>query len=236
MMRKLVEEYRKWGLEVSISKSEKMTFGGDQQGIELEDGQQIKGCEHYKYLGVRLTQDGRTDQAIKERNTLARKATAMLNGILWDPRVSKENKRRIYNVVVKSILTYGCEVWQLKERTQRMLRATEMDFWRRSAGISRRDRVRNERVRQIMGVENDIIFDVMTRQLVWFGHVNRMTEGRLPKKLLDWVPPERRRRGRPVKGWRQGVLEEMRVCQLPEGLWEDRGLWRLGVAERQKVL
>ena len=37
MMRKLVEEYRKWGLEVSISKSEKMTFGGDQQSIELED-------------------------------------------------------------------------------------------------------------------------------------------------------------------------------------------------------
>ena len=87
MIRKLVEEYRKWGLKVSISKSEKMTFGGDQQSIELEDGQQIKGCEHFKYLGVRLTQDGRTDQAIKERNTLARKATAMLNGILWDPRI-----------------------------------------------------------------------------------------------------------------------------------------------------
>ncbi|CAH0395288.1 unnamed protein product [Bemisia tabaci] len=218
MMRKLVKEYRKWGLEVSISKSEKMTFGGDQQSIELEDGQQIKGCEHYKYLGVRLTQDGRTDQAIKERNTLARKATAMLNGILWDPRISKENKRRIYDVVVKSTLTYGCEVWQLKERTKGMLRATEMDFWRRSAGISRRDRVRNERVRQIMGVENDIIFDVMTRQLVWYGHVNRMTDERLPKKSLDWVPPGRRRRGRPVKGWRQGILEEMRVCQLPEGL------------------
>ena len=236
MMRKLVEEYRKWGLEVSISKSEKMTFGGDQQSIELEDGQQIKGCEHYKYLGVRLTQDGRTDQAIRERNTLARKAIAMLNGILWDQRISKDNKRRIYNAVVKSILTYGCEVWQLKKRTQDMLRATEMDFWRRSAGISRRDRVRNDRVRQIMEVENDIVFDVMTKQLVWYGHVNRMTEERLPKKMLDWVPPGRRRRGRPVRGWRQGVLNEIRDCQLPDDLWEDRALWRLGVAQRQRAL
>ena len=160
----------------------------------------------------------------------------MLNGILWDQRVSKENKRRIYNVVVKSILTYGCEFWQLKKRTQDMPRVTEMDFWRRSAGISRRDRVRNDRVRQIMEVGNVIVFDVMTKQLVWYGHVNRMTEERLPKKILDWVPPGRRRRGRPVKGWRQGVLHEMRECQLPEGLWEDRGLWRLGVADRQRAL
>jgi len=160
----------------------------------------------------------------------------MLNGILWDQRISKDNKRRIYNAVVKSILTYGCEVWQLKKRTQDMLRATEMDFWRRSAGISRRDRVRNDRVRQIMEVENDIVFDIMTKQLVWYGHVNRMTEERLPKKMLDWVPPGRRRRGRPVRGWRQGVLNEMRECQLPDDLWEDRAMWRLGVVKRQRAL
>ena len=55
----------------------------------------------------------------------------MFNGILWDPRISKENKRKIYKVEVKSILTYDSEVWQLKERTQGMLRATKIDFWRR---------------------------------------------------------------------------------------------------------
>ena len=125
-----------------------------------------------------MNQDGRTDQAIRERNTLARKAIAMLNGILWDQRISKDNKRRIYNAVVKSILTYGCEVWQLKKRTQDMLRATEMDFWRRSAGISRRDRVRNDRVRQIMEVGNDIVFDVMNKQLVWYGRSCQWNDGR----------------------------------------------------------
>ena len=53
-----------------------------------------------------------------------------------------------------------------------MLRATEMAFWKRSEDISIRDRVRNDRVRQIMEVENDIVFDLMTKQLVWYGHVN----------------------------------------------------------------
>ena len=70
----------------------------------------------------------------------------------------------------------------------------------------------------------------MTKQLVWYGHVDRMTEERLPKKLLDWVLPGKRRRGRPMKGLGQGVLEEN------EKLWEDRGLWRLRVAKRQRAL
>nr|QAB02854.1 deadpan [Bemisia tabaci] len=49
-------------------------------------------------------------------------------------------------------------------------------------------------------------------------------------------PSGRLRRGRPVKGWRQGVEEEIRRCQLPDDLWEDRGQWRLGVAEREAAL
>ena len=100
----------------------------------------------------------------------------------------------------------------------------------------RRDRVRNDRVRQIMEVENDIVFDVMTKQLVWYGHVNRMTEERLPKKMLDWVPPGRRRRGRPMKGWREGIEAEMLRCSIPQNLWFEREQWRLGVVEREGVL
>ena len=57
------------------------------------------------------------DIAIKGRNTVGRKAIAMLNGVRWDQRISKEDKKRIYKTIVKSILTYGCEVWQQKKRT-----------------------------------------------------------------------------------------------------------------------
>ena len=99
-----------------------------------------------------------------------------------------------------------------------MLRVTKMDFWRRSAGISKKDRVRNDGVRRIMEVENDIVFEVMTELLVWYGHVSRKTEERLPKQMLDWIPPGRRRKGRLAKGWRQEVSNVMAECQLLEGL------------------
>ena len=42
-----------------------------------------------------------------------------------------------------------------------MLRATEMDFWRRAAGISRSESVCNENVREIMGVEIDIVHNIV---------------------------------------------------------------------------
>lgn len=46
----------------------------------------------------------------------------------------------------------------------------------------------------------DIVFDVMTEQPVWF-RINRMTEERLPKKIVGRDLPRRRQRGCPVEGW-----------------------------------
>jgi hypothetical protein len=46
---------------------------------------------------------------------------------------------------------------------------------------------------------------IETKQLQWYGHVQRMEEGRLPKEVMKWRPPGRRKRGRLE---RQTQLEE----------------------------
>jgi hypothetical protein len=58
-----------------------------------------------------------------------------------------------------------------------------MDFWRRSGGRSRRERIRNERIRDIMKVNTTIVEDIRTNQLRWYGHVVRMEKERLPKQV-----------------------------------------------------
>ena len=58
-----------------------------------------------------------------------------------------------------------------------------MDFWRRSARISRKDKIRNNIIKQKMNVTWSILEDIKTKQLKWYGHVQRMEERRLPKKL-----------------------------------------------------
>ena len=81
------------------------------------------------------------------------------------------------------------------------LNSTEMDFWRHSARISRKDKIRNTIIKQKMNVTKSLLDDIKTKQLQWYGHVQRMEEGRLPKEVMKWCPPGRRKRGRPKLTW-----------------------------------
>ena len=51
-------------------------------------------------------------------------------------------------------------------------------------------------------------------------HVQRMEEGRLPKKVMKWSPPGRRKRGRPKLTW----AEEIRGLMEEKGLMEENGM------------
>ena len=55
----------------------------------------------------------------------------------------------------------------------------------------------------------DIVEFVEQKQLVWYGHVQRMETERLPKRMMLWKPKERRKRGRPRTSWREGIDRAM---------------------------
>ena len=55
--------------------------------------------------------------------------------------------------IVKSILVYGAEVWQIPTREINKMLSTEMDVLRRSARKSRMERRKNEHIKEIMGVK-----------------------------------------------------------------------------------
>jgi hypothetical protein len=39
--------------------------------------------------------------------------------------------------------------------------------------------------------EETIIKEIEQNQLAWYGHVQRMAEGRLPKIALEWMPKQK---------------------------------------------
>lgn len=84
------------------------------------------------------------------------RALSTLNSVLWDKHISKTNKHRINNAIVKSIVSYSSQVWQLKDETIITREPTEIDFWRSSAGTSRIKRVTNNREREKMEVHRTI--------------------------------------------------------------------------------
>jgi hypothetical protein len=85
--------------------------------------------------------------------------------------------------------------------------STEMNVLRRSARKSRIERIKNEYIKEIMRVKEkpDFIDIIERKRLQWYGHVKRMQEERQPKLIMEWIPGERRKRGRPSKTRMEGV-------------------------------
>jgi len=75
-------------------------------------------------------------------------------------------------------------------------------------------------------VARSLLDDTKTKQLQWYGHVQRMEEGRLPKEVMKWIPPEKRNRDRPKLTWVEGIRGVMGEKRLMEEDWNDRGNWR----------
>ena len=67
------------------------------------------------------------------------------------------------------------------------------------------DRVRNEEVRRRAGIERELASRADQRVMRWFGHVERMDEYRITRRVLMAEICGWRVRGRPRLGWMDGV-------------------------------
>jgi hypothetical protein len=105
----------------------------------------------------------------------------------------------------------------------------------RSSRISRKESIKNETIRQQIGLEETILKEIEQNQLTLYSHVQRMVEGRLPKIALKWMPKQKRARGRAKKNWMEGIRKAMNERNLSEGQWEDKKQWSLGVRLRRKA-
>jgi hypothetical protein len=83
-----------------------------------------------------------------------------------------------------------------------------------------------ERIKEIMGVKGqpDITDIIEKKRIQWYGHVKRMPEERIPKLIMEWIPLERRERGRRRKTWMEGVQAAMTTRNLEPDQWRNRGM------------
>jgi len=62
-----------------------------------------------------------------------------------------------------------------------------------------------------------------------------MQEERLQKLIMEWIPGERRKRGRPSKTWVEGVQAAMKTRHLEEDQRLNRKEWCLGSGRRRQL-
>jgi len=60
---------------------------------------------------------------------------------------------------------YNCETWTLKQTQENRLRVYEMSSLRRIAGVTRRDRIRNKKVCDWVGLLQDVANRIQQRRV-----------------------------------------------------------------------
>ena len=114
-------------------------------------------------------------------------------------------KKCLYEEVIVPTALYGAEAWGMRSAERRKVYVLEMKCLRSLVEVSRMDRVRNEVVLRRAGIERELASRTDQRVLRWFGHVERMDEYRMARRVSMAEVSGGRVRGRPRLGWIGGV-------------------------------
>ena len=136
-----------------------------------------------------------------------------------------ESQGEVYKTVVRSAMMYGAETWAVKKAQEKKLDVAEMRMLRWMSGVTKLDRIRNERIRGTTKV-GEISKKVQESWLKWYGHVLRREDEYIGKRVMAMEVPEKRRRGRSKRRWLDSIRNDLSERELSTEDTQDRTKWR----------
>ena len=114
------------------------------------------------------------------------------------------------------MLTYASETWILTKRDRKQINTFERKMYKRILNPIYENEKENWRIltnKEIYAIvkKPTIIETIRLNKLCWLGHVQRMEENRIPKRILYVHLETTRLRGRPRTRWQDEVKEDGRI-------------------------
>ncbi|KAJ2937401.1 hypothetical protein O0L34_g19084 [Tuta absoluta] len=208
------------GLKMNMTKTQLMC-NSVKHKVEI-DGQMIHYVDEYTYLGQIASFENRQDKEIERRIQNAWKSYWSMKELMKGD-LPLSLKRKLVDMCILPVLTYGAQVWSLTEAQKSKLKVCQRAMERSILGVKRIDRVRNTTLRSKTGIM-DVGKKSAKLKWDWAGHVCRMHPDRWAIIATQWVPESgRRRRGRPRRRWRDDLVAFSSDWQSETG---DRAEWR----------
>ena len=150
--------------------------------------------------------------------------------ILGENHTNFENEMTYFGLhrwcsVVRPAMLYGAETWATTKRQESRIEVNEMRMLRWMCGVTRKDKIRNEHIRGTTKVAQ-ASRKITERRLKWYGHVMRMEEDHVVKRVMTKAIPGKRKRGRPKTRWKDVCKRDMQTVGLREGDAGDRAYWK----------
>ena len=225
--------FLRWGLTISTKKTKVLVVGRNSAAQAAESvitlrGDQLEVVSQFAYLGSVFTSDCTFDAEMTYRVTAANSAFQQLRWVnIWSSRaLTLLVKMQIFQCIVMSVLLYSGETWAVVKQHISPLAVFQMNCLRRICGISLRDHVPNV---DILNRCNTLSVESQLQgKRFRSGHVFRMPNDRLPKKLLfgqvkRLCPP-----GRPRSSFNDVALHDCQTRRIsrPYRDAQDRLLWK----------
>lgn len=227
----LNRELKKRGMTINSKKTKTMVLSRETKQHSIRLGKDtLEQVEVYKYLGVMIKSNGSQKEEINHRIGKANKVYSQLGNAFVNKReLTAKTKMSIFNSIYCPTLMYGSESWTLDSSDKSRLQAAEMKYLRRTVGKTKRDMIRNTRIREQVKAES-LEHKIERNQLRWFGHVNRMTNDRIAKRVFECKQQDKLPRGRPRKMWEERIKELVTRREVTfkdaKRMCMDRDKWR----------
>ena len=133
-------------------------------------------------------------------------------------------------------MLYGSECWATKKQHIDKMHVAEMRMLRWMCGKTRKDRVRNDHIREMVGVA-PIEDKLRENRLRWFGHLyRRPREAVVRRGDAITVNGTAIGRGRPKLTWDSLIKRDLKFLNLTSDMAFDRAEWRRRIHVADPIL
>ena len=149
------------------------------------NGQKLQtDVDKFTYLGSTLSRSVHIDDEIDARIAKASVAFGRLRSSVWERKgVSLATKPSVFRAIVLTTLLYTSETWTVYQRHAKKLNRFHLNCLRKLLKVKWQDKVPDTEILEQTGMPS--VFTMLRKsQLRWAGHVTRMSDERLPKRLV----------------------------------------------------
>jgi hypothetical protein len=116
------------------------------------DGRVVSMNDTFRYLRSMLQSEGEIDEDVNHRIRAGWVKWRQTSGILCDKKVPNKLKDKFYRTVIRSAMLYGAECWATKGQHIQKMSVAEIRMLRWICGHTRKYRIRNDDIRDKLGV------------------------------------------------------------------------------------
>ncbi|KAK7794649.1 hypothetical protein R5R35_004441 [Gryllus longicercus] len=172
------------GLQISFEKTQVLSHKGDNMHTRYGTVKKV----HFKYLGEFIEPTGSERISQQTRLQKIKKAFGLIQNLYNKKCMSKKTKIRHYNTVIKPAALYASETLTLSKKYElEEIKKEERKIIRKILGA--RLTPDGYRLQSIETTEkySNIEVDIRKRRLKFFGHIDRLPNTRLTKRMLNYI-------------------------------------------------